>query len=223
MQAWVIGAAGDLFAAVDRGLAHLGIQPRFLAPDEFATALDPSPGQLPGLLILIDDVERIAARIADDPALAELPTLVVADSTRLATGGYTSAGHELILHPFHQLELETRIARAQRAVQGPANSDVIVTGTLELNTATYQVRVDGEPVDFTYVEYELLKFFVLNPDRVFSREALLSNVWGYDYYGGARTVDVHIRRLRAKLGHEHATRIRTLRSVGYRWDSRPPA
>jgi two-component system alkaline phosphatase synthesis response regulator PhoP len=65
------------------------------------------------------------------------------------------------------------------------------------------------------MEYELLKFLVTHPNRVFPREALLSRVWGYDYYGGARTVDVHIRRLRAKLGQEHAARIKTIRNVGY--------
>jgi DNA-binding response OmpR family regulator len=91
-------------------------------------------------------------------------------------------------------------------------------GSLEMNLATYQVAIDSRPVDFTYMEYELLKFLVTHPRRVFSREALLSRVWGYDYYGGARTVDVHVRRVRAKLGSEHAARIKTVRSVGYRWE-----
>jgi len=91
--------------------------------------------------------------------------------------------------------------------------------TLEVNLATYQVRVDGEPVDFTYMEYELLKFLLTHPQRAFSREALLSRVWGYDFYGGARTVDVHVRRVRAKLGSEHATKLKTVRRVGYRWES----
>jgi DNA-binding response OmpR family regulator len=73
------------------------------------------------------------------------------------------------------------------------------------------------------MEYELLKFLVTHPNRVFSREALLSRVWGYDYYGGARTVDVHIRRVRAKLGQEHAARIKTVRSVGYLFERRKQA
>jgi DNA-binding response OmpR family regulator len=73
------------------------------------------------------------------------------------------------------------------------------------------------------MEYELLKFLVTHPNHVFSREALVSRVWGYDYYGGARTVDMHVRRLRAKLGHEHASRIKTVRSVGYLFDARVPA
>ena len=78
-------------------------------------------------------------------------------------------------------------------------------------------RSAGRPLDLTYMEYELLKFLATHPGKVFTRETLLSRVWGYEYYGGARTVDVHIRRLRAKLGEEHANLISTVRSVGYRF------
>src|SRR5260370_1013490 len=76
---------------------------------------------------------------------------------------------------------------------------------------------DGRPLALTYMEYELLKFLPTHPGKVFTREVLLSRVWGYEYYGGARTVDVHIRRLRAKLTEEHAALIQTVRSVGYRF------
>ena len=86
-----------------------------------------------------------------------------------------------------------------------------------INFATYQVHLDSEPIDLTYMEYELLKFFSTHSGKVFTREQLLSRVWGYEYYGGARTVDVHVRRLRAKLGEEHANLIQTVRSVGYRF------
>ena len=82
---------------------------------------------------------------------------------------------------------------------------------------TNQATVTGRPVDLTYMEYELLRFFIENPGRVWSREQLLSKVWGYDYFGGARTVDVHVRRLRSKLGEERASWITTVRSVGYRF------
>ena len=90
-------------------------------------------------------------------------------------------------------------------------------GDLVLNFETYQAGIEGKPLDLTYMEYELLKFFVTHPGKVFTREQLLSRVWGYEYYGGARTVDVHVRRLRAKLGEEHAFLIQTVRSVGYRF------
>ena len=86
-----------------------------------------------------------------------------------------------------------------------------------LNLETYQAAVAGRVLDLTYMEYELLRFLAGHPAKVFTRETLLSRVWGYEYYGGARTVDVHIRRLRAKLGEEHAHLIQTVRSVGYRF------
>ena len=95
--------------------------------------------------------------------------------------------------------------------------ELVEYGPLVLNLETYQAAIEGAPLDLTYMEYELLKFLASHPGRVFTRETLLSRVWGYEYYGGARTVDVHIRRLRAKLGEEHANLIQTVRSVGYRF------
>ena len=118
-------------------------------------------------------------------------------------------------------ELETRVARATRGSAPAGSCTTLRAGSLELNPATYTVSVDGEAVDFTYVEYELLRFLMTHPNRVFSREALLQRVWGYDYYGGARTVDVHVRRLRAKLGDGHAERVKTVRSVGYLFELTP--
>ena len=95
--------------------------------------------------------------------------------------------------------------------------DVIAYGPLALNLETYQAVVAGRTLDLTFMEYELLRFLAAHPGKVFTREVLLSRVWGYEYFGGARTVDVHVRRLRAKLGEEHAHLIDTVRSVGYRF------
>jgi len=121
--------------------------------------------------------------------------------------------------PAHPSELEARIRHLlSRDGTGLALPPEIVSyQTLELNVETYQASIDGRPLDLTYMEYELLKFLASSPGRVFTRETLLTQVWGYEYYGGARTVDVHIRRLRAKLGEEHAAMIQTVRSVGYRF------
>ena len=98
-----------------------------------------------------------------------------------------------------------------------ATEEILRFRDLELNTATYQATVGGGPRDLTFMEYELLRFFVENRGRVWSREQILSKVWGYDYFGGSRTVDVHVRRLRAKLGEERSSWITTVRSVGYRF------
>ena len=128
---------------------------------------------------------------------------------------------DFCLTPFHPSELEARLKHLfWRQGAGPT-ADLVSYGELVLNLETYQATIDGLPLDLTYMEYELLKFLSQNPGKVFTREILLSRVWGYEYYGGARTVDVHIRRLRAKLGEEHANLIQTVRSVGYRFGQSP--
>jgi two-component system, OmpR family, alkaline phosphatase synthesis response regulator PhoP len=124
---------------------------------------------------------------------------------------------DFCLTPFHPRELEARLRHLFWKTGRGSRPDLVEYGSLVLNLETYQAAIDGIPLDLTYMEYELLKFLASHPGRVFTRETLLSRVWGYDYYGGARTVDVHIRRLRAKLGEEHANLIQTVRSVGYRF------
>jgi DNA-binding response OmpR family regulator len=126
---------------------------------------------------------------------------------------------DFCLSPFHPTEFEARLRHvlwSSGDTMGP-RADLVEYGQLVLNLETYQATIGGRPLDMTYMEYELLKFLAQNPGKVFTREILLSRVWGYEYYGGARTVDVHIRRLRAKLGEEHAGLIATVRSVGYRF------
>jgi DNA-binding response OmpR family regulator len=124
---------------------------------------------------------------------------------------------DFCLNPFHPRELEARLRHQFWRVGGGARPDLVEYGPLSLNLETYQASIAGRPLDLTYMEYELLKFLAQHPGKVFTREMLLSRVWGYEYYGGARTVDVHVRRLRAKLGEEHAALISTVRSVGYRF------
>jgi DNA-binding response OmpR family regulator len=122
---------------------------------------------------------------------------------------------DFCLTPFHPQELHARLNHLfWKSGQG-TRGDTVSYGDLILNIETYQAAVRGQPLDLTYMEYELLKFLVAHPGKVFTREVLLSRVWGYDYFGGARTVDVHVRRLRSKLGEEHAGLIQTVRSVGY--------
>ena len=124
---------------------------------------------------------------------------------------------DFLLTPFHPRELEARLRHLFYNEISAPSSAVIEHAGLRLNLETYQATFEGRPLDLTYMEYELLKYFAHNPGRVYSREVLLSEVWGYEYFGGARTVDVHVRRLRAKLGEEHAHLIETVRSVGYRF------
>jgi DNA-binding response OmpR family regulator len=124
---------------------------------------------------------------------------------------------DFCLTPFHPTEVEARLRHLFHAGGGALRPEMVEHSGLMLNLETYQASIAGRPLDLTYMEYELLKFLAQNAGKVFTREILLSRVWGYEYYGGARTVDVHVRRLRAKLGEEHANLIQTVRSVGYKF------
>ena len=142
-----------------------------------------------------------------------LPVLAVADHASDVAN--VTEFDDFIVTPLDSAELRVRI----RKLTAPANSgdESIRFKDLELNLATYQATVGGAPVDLTFMEYELLRFFLTHPTRAWSRAQILSQVWGYDYFGGSRTVDVHVRRLRAKLGEERSSWIATVRSVGYRF------
>ncbi len=124
---------------------------------------------------------------------------------------------DFLVLPVRTAELGARLAHLLWRTGRGLRPELIEYGPLVVNLETYQAAVAGRVLDLTYMEYELLRFLAARPGKVFTRETLLSRVWGYEYYGGARTVDVHVRRLRAKLGEEHAHLIETVRSVGYRF------
>jgi DNA-binding response OmpR family regulator len=109
------------------------------------------------------------------------------------------------------------IARIQ-SLLGDTNSEKMEFKDLVINLKTYEAKAGEVLLDLTFMEYELLKFFIENQENVWSREQLLEKVWGYDYFGGARTVDVHVRRLRAKLGENRSEWIKTVHSVGYKFN-----
>lgn len=115
-------------------------------------------------------------------------------------------------------ELAARVRTLLWPGEEASQSDLVRIDDLSLNLATYQAYIGSEPIDFTYLEYALFAFLVTHPNRTYNRETLLRRVWGTDYFGGARTVDVHVRRVRAKLGPELARRLETVRNVGYLWN-----
>jgi len=146
------------------------------------------------------------------------PLLLLASITQLADLELREdMFDDFCVTPFQPREIEARLKHLFWRTGRGTRPELIEYGALVLNLETYQAAIAGKPLDLTYMEYELLKFLATHPGKVFTREVLLSRVWGYEYYGGARTVDVHIRRLRAKLGEEHAGLIQTVRSVGYRF------
>ena len=121
---------------------------------------------------------------------------------------------ELISNKSKVEEVGARI----HALVGDGESEILEFKDLSINLKTYDAKAGDSLLDLTFMEYELLKFFVENQDNVWSREQLLEKVWDYDYFGGARTVDVHVRRLRAKLGDKRKDWIKTVHSVGYKFN-----
>ncbi|GAA2995998.1 response regulator transcription factor [Streptosporangium longisporum] len=127
---------------------------------------------------------------------------------------------DVILDTAGPAEVEARLRMAVGRLSLSAAEDVpdeIRNGDLSIDEATYTARLRGRALDLTFKEFELLKYLAQHPGRVFTRAQLLQEVWGYDYFGGTRTVDVHVRRLRAKLGAEYEALIGTVRNVGYRF------
>ena len=144
-------------------------------------------------------------------------------------GGLAAVNHEwgltdVLLVDASPAEIEVRIRLATTKVEVPngfESSNEIKAGELSIDESSYSAKLRGRTLDLTFKEFELLKFLAQHPGRVFSRDQLLREVWGYDYFGGTRTVDVHVRRLRAKLGPENENLIGTVRNVGYRYVTTP--
>ncbi|MDA2970495.1 MAG: response regulator transcription factor [Actinomycetota bacterium] len=144
------------------------------------------------------------------------PTLIIVDDKDFEQAiDFIKNPHiELISSKSKLEELRARI----HALVGDAKSEILEFKDLTINLKTYEATAGKQLLDLTFMEYELLRFFVENQNNVWSREQLLSEVWGYDYFGGARTVDVHVRRLRAKLGDSRKDWVKTVHSVGYKFN-----
>ncbi|MDQ3501657.1 MAG: response regulator transcription factor [Actinomycetota bacterium] len=171
------------------------------------------PVEASALVVDLGDEPRRRLR-AIESSEALLPVLVIAAKEHAPLLTTAVGVSDFLILPASAEELYLRVRRLTHAA---GNDEVHHFKDLELNLLTYQATLGTTPLDLTYMEYELLRFFVEHPHRVWSREQLLSKVWGYEYYGGARNVDVHVRRLRAKLGEHRASWITTVRSVGYRF------
>ena len=140
----------------------------------------------------------------------------------LTEGGLTAVSadwgaDDVILDSAGPAEVDARVRLAIGRQAQEHTATKIQTSGVVIDEASYSAKVQGKPLDLTFKEFELLRFFATHPSRVFTREQLLSEVWGYDYFGGTRTVDVHVRRLRAKLGDLEQL-IGTVRNVGYRFN-----
>jgi DNA-binding response OmpR family regulator len=206
--------------ALEKALAVAGYPHHAVGDADAAAAAEPEDGWAGAIISASDYPERAfalcrALRKRDAPLT---PLLLVVDADQLADLELREdLFDDFMLSATMAEEVDARLSHLLWRTGRGKRHDVIAYGPLALNLETYQAVVAGRTLDLTFMEYELLRFLAAHPGKVFTREVLLSRVWGYEYFGGARTVDVHVRRLRAKLGEEHAHLIETVRSVGYRF------
>ena len=146
---------------------------------------------------------------------ARVPAVAIVGRDVLERYPWHEVAVEFVFPGAAEGELRVRLAMLRRRA-GAGDGSAVRLGPLAIDTETYRVTVSGRPLDLTFKEFELLRFLAERPGRVLTRPTLLREVWGYDFYGGTRTVDVHVRRLRAKLGPEHEHLVETVRGVGYR-------
>ena len=158
----------------------------------------------------------LAAMLRDEPVREGAAVVAIADPEQFPLVGPGVAVDDVLVPPLDGAELALRIARILWRRTGTEDGNLLRRGGLLIDQQRYTVSVDGEVADLTYKEYELLRFLAGNPGRAYTREMLLNQVWGYDYYGGSRTVDVHVRRIRAKIERRDRY-IETVRNVGYRF------
>ena len=170
-------------------------------------------------VVLVDAGENPGHAFAILTALrarsATVPAVAIVERADLERFAWDEAADELLFPGASAAEIRTRLGMLRRRL-GSGQATTIRLGPLVVDTDTYQVTVSGRSLDLTFKEFELLRFLASRPGRVFTRPTLLREVWGYDFYGGTRTVDVHVRRLRSKLGPEHEHVIETIRGIGYR-------
>ena len=197
-------------------LALLSHSTRFIPaqPDQLITAPDSD-------LILVDARVNLAGAKSLCQILRttgiSVPLLLVITEGGLAAVSPDWGVDDVILDSAGPAEIDARIRLAAGRALHDEPSPLIRAAGVVIDEASYSAKVHGKPLDLTYKEFELLRFLAAHPSRVFTREQLLSEVWGYDYFGGTRTVDVHVRRLRAKLGDQESL-IGTVRNVGYRFN-----
>ena len=214
----VVGSSAARSAGLGSALARLGGQISFLGWEEIDT---PLADRRPPHVIILDlinceaDVAGVWDTIKAAPGLNDAPVLALVGEDKLDAVRLLDGLDDFIVAPYGAAELAERLRRILARASGTLSAQAITFGDLILDPESYEVRLSGARVDLTLKEYELLRHLLTNPGRVFTRSQLLNGIWGYEYLGGTRTVDVHVRRLRAKLGDSGQRWIHTVRGVGY--------
>ena len=200
---------------LQEGFSIAVLDARALFEERFA------PGKIDLVILDLDRSQVEAAKLCHavkrDGHLKNLPLVLLVTEDQLGRLDFGWGADDYLTLPVSPRRLAERIRFIMWKLNKVELKNGLRLGELAIDFERYEVHIKGEPVDLTYKEFELLKFLASHPGRVFSREALLDKVWGYDYYGGTRTVDVHIRRLRAKIEVHGHVYIDTIRNVGYKF------
>ncbi len=155
--------------------------------------------------------------IRKEPSLQDTPIVLMFDESQMRSADLPSGIQEILIRPIRPVEAVLRIELLYKRYHRIDQKNMIERGKLTIDVSRYEVRIGERKIDLTFTELELLKFLCANPGTVFTREVLLNKVWGYEYYGGTRTVDVHIRRLRSKIENKSDQFIETVRNIGYKF------
>jgi DNA-binding response OmpR family regulator len=211
----IIGQDRQSLESIARDLTRKGFACSIAADDD--ASVGRLAGQSPDIVVVEGDRPvRIAELSGAIKQHTEVPivALVRGDSLSRASDHFNNVD-DFMVRPFHADELQLRLTRLLRRTAAK-DEEHLGCGELDIDLAKCEVSVGGREVVLTFKEYELLKFLVGNQGRVCTRDVLLDRVWGHDYYGGDRTVDVHVRRLRSKIEDATHTFIETVRNIGYR-------
>ncbi len=202
-------------ALFERGFSATPVESREIFKDDFV------PGKTDVLVVDLDrcttESGKLCHGLRRDRTLKDLPLVLLVTEDQLGRLDFGWGIEDYLTLPVSGKRLAERLNFLMWKLHRIAPSNGFSHGGLVIDFERYEVHVKGEPADLTYKEFELLKFLVTHPGKVFTREILLDKVWGYDYYGGTRTVDVHIRRLRSKIEVGGAAYIDTIRNVGYKF------
>lgn len=190
----------------------------------FGVALKELAEQEPDLVVLNPkngyvEIIDLYYSLKKDAQTQDVPIVLLMDESEIRSADLPSGIQDVIYRPIRPSEAVARIKFLFKKIHRVDQKNLIQHGKLIIDIEKYEVRVGDKKIDLTYTEFELLKFLCSNPGTVFTREVLLSKVWGYEYYGGTRTVDVHIRRLRSKIEGRSSTFIDTVRNIGYKFIS----
>lgn len=154
-----------------------------------------------------------------EPQVQETPIVLLMDESEMKSADLPSGIQEVLYRPLRMAEAVSRIQFLFKRIHKVDQKNIIQRGKITIDVAKYETKIGDKKIDLTFTEFQLLKFLCANPGTVFTREVLLNKVWGYEYYGGTRTVDVHIRRLRSKIEGKSSIFIETVRNIGYKFIS----